>query len=178
MLNQPIKLLTETAPPGCLLPWLKHEFSLTEKLKKEAGEARLEVLNQRWAKSGWWEKFVLGLSTDLVIHREILMQAYGNACWYARTIIPDYSYQAHTAFFHRLKQESLGLIVFNTPEVKRDFMRNYPVNDSCLEYYWLPQSLRGKGNHFWLRFSSFSFSGQSPFYLVEILLPDFLRKVN
>lgn len=165
-------------PPESLLPWLTHQSSLTEKLITEVGEAKLEILNQNWVKPNWWDKFTLGLSVESVMHREILMSAWQTPCWYARTIIPDFSYHANHTFFERLKHESLGVIVFNTPIVKRAIMLNYSINSQCLEYHWLPSYLIDKESMLWARLSIFTLSDKSPFYLIEIFLPALIGNLN
>ncbi|WED44127.1 chorismate--pyruvate lyase family protein [Legionella cardiaca] len=180
MLNQTIKLgAASSSPPKVLLPWLKHEFSLTDKLKNEVGDASLTILNQQWKNPSWWDKFALGISTSSVMHREIIMSAHGTPCWYARTIIPDSCYQKNFLFFNRLNQESLGVIIFNTPQVKRNLMLQYAINASSLEYYWLPHlPMLTESKDLWSRLSIFSLQENVFFYLVEIFLPDFLRTIN
>ncbi|KTC78316.1 chorismate--pyruvate lyase family protein [Legionella brunensis] len=179
MFNQIESLATKTdSPPAVLLPWLTHELSLTDKLKDECGEASLSVLNQRWEQPNWWDKFVLGLSGKKVIHREIIMSACDTPCWYARTIIPDHCYQANPPFYDRLQKESLGVIVFNTPAVKRNQMIHYPINVSCLEYHWFPSVLTEENSRLWVRLSIFSLAHNATFHLVEILLPGLLRIIK
>ncbi|KTD20812.1 4-hydroxybenzoate synthetase [Legionella lansingensis] len=177
MLIEATKLLTfACSPPAELLPWLIYEQSLTDKLKREVGEAKLSVLKQRWNSPIWWDRFILDLSpSQLVIHREILMCANDTTCWYARTIIPEHSYQANPGFFARLKQESLGSIIFNTAAVKRHQMFYYPVNSSSLEYHWCCDFLTERCDYLWARLSVFSLMKDDPFYLVEILLPGVIR---
>jgi chorismate lyase len=157
-------------PHPALLPWLSHQSSLTDKLKIDSGDAQLEVLSQQWISPSWWDKFTLGLSCDAVMHRDIRMFSRQTACWYARTIIPNATYHANHSFFDRLKHESLGVIVFNEPRIKRNVLLNYVINDQCLEYYWL-SALSNQNDQFWVRFSVFTIADTSSFYLVEILLP-------
>ncbi|KTD11418.1 chorismate--pyruvate lyase family protein [Legionella jamestowniensis] len=161
-------------PPERLLPWLTHQLSLTDKLKKERGEAVLSILKQEWKDCSWWDKYVLGLNINPVMHREIIMTSQNNACWYARTIIPHDCYEVNTSLFIRLKEESLGVIIFDTPEIQRERIVHYSIDSTSLEYYWLPHHLRER-HSLWVRLSKFALPQSTFFYLVEILLPELLR---
>ncbi|WP_147292333.1 chorismate--pyruvate lyase family protein [Legionella hackeliae] len=177
MLNRIAKLQSADSPPEMLLSWLSHPFSLTEKLKNERGEAVLTVLRQEWDACSWWDRCVLGLMDNPVMHREILMTAQNKPCWYARTIIPHSCYERGDLFFKRLEHESLGVIVFSNPAIKRECIIYYPINSSFLEYYWLPPHLREENEDLWIRLSLFSLQ-KTFFCLIEILLPELLRIRN
>ncbi len=164
--------------PLHLKPWLTYSFSLTEKLRKETGEAILQVLNQHWLKPNWWDKFRLGLQSAKVMHREILMLSQEIPCWYGRTIIPEESYLAHPAFFEQLAREPLGALVFKDKAVCRNKLIIYPIDQQCIEYYWLLENWHQKNTQLWSRLSEFTFLDASSFYLVEILLPGLLRVTN
>lgn len=160
--------------PKNLQAWLNHRASLTEKLKRESGEAELQVLNQAWSKPNWWDKFTLGLGVAPVIHRDVLMFSQQLPTWFARTIIPQYCYEVNKQLFDRLREESLGAIVFNAPTIEREFLLHYAINEACLEYQWLPAALKDCKEPLWLRLSIFTIAKESKFYLVEILLPGLL----
>lgn len=169
---------TRNNPPGKIESWLKHQAALTAKLKTEAGEAQLKVLKQHWVMPNWWDKFTLGLQTSLVIHRDILMSAQQQPCWFARTVVPELSYHTMPSFFARLKHESLGDIVFSEPTVSRKQMIHYAINQQSLEYYWLSPYLGRQNGELWARLSVFTLAGKAPFYLLEVLLPGLLRVTN
>ncbi len=158
-------------PPKKLLPWLHYVDFLTDKLKSEAGDARLEVLSQRWASANWWDKHALKVQDVQVMHREIVMWAFEKPCWYARSIIPISTYEADTALFDRLRKESLGHLIFNGSMIKRHGMVIYPINDQSIEYYWLTDSMRQEASELWVRLSEFMVHDRWPFFLLEILLP-------
>lgn len=180
MFNPSLKFLSnKDSPPDCLLPWLEHEHSLTEKLKNITGHAVIKLLKQEWESPNWWDKFALGLNQiSSVLHREILMISKNEVCWYARTIIPASCYDANVEFFSRLRQESLGVMLFNHKEVKRQQMCFYAIDSSTLEYHWLPVQYSEQANILWVRLSVFAFKENAPFYLVEIFLPGLLRALN
>lgn len=172
MIHVPMPL---TNPPAVLYDWLNYKFSLMDKLQEKVGETSLSVLNQRWQRPTWWDQFVLGIKEAQVIHRNSIISAKDLACWFARTIIPNSCYLANKSFFDRLSQESLGKLVFNTVGLKRSEVFFYPINASCLEYYWLPPALKEATKSLWLRLSVFCFNEKENFYLVEIFLPGFVR---
>lgn len=158
--------------PSWLLPWLSHQDSMMDKLSAEASQAKLSVKQHGWAKSGWWERYLLGLSSPKVLRREVVVSSGGHACWYARTTIPEQCYENHHAdLFSRLTTESLGAILFSDARIKRQQLSNDLIDADCLEYYWLNERLRAGAASFWSRLSLFTINETSPFYLIEILLP-------
>lgn len=165
----------ERDPPKKLIPWLRHQASLTEKLKTSVGEANLVLLEQNWFLPTWWDKFTLGIIKEKVFHRKILMVAQQRPCWYAQTIVPQQCYESNTTMFDRLMQESVGAIVFGETSIKRVTLLNYGIDKQCIEYYWLPNSINSVNQPLWLRFSEFKMANSESFYLIEILLPGLLR---
>ncbi|KTC66218.1 4-hydroxybenzoate synthetase [Legionella adelaidensis] len=163
-------------PPEELLPWLTYREMLSEKLEKETGDARLQVLFQQWSYPDWWDKYVLNIS-EPVLHREILMWSLSTPCWYARSIIPQDCYMATPGFFNRLENESLGDLIFNNPEIKRQYLMHYPVTEELIEYHWLQPSWHENIKELWARKSCFIYKKKFKFYLIEIFLPGLLRRL-
>lgn len=166
-----------------LLPWLKHQESLTDRLRTKAGNVHLEVLGQYWTSPNWWDKQVLHIQDEAVLHREILMWSADEPCWYARTIIPKTTYNANSEFFERLKNESLGLLIFNQPKVKRVSFVYYPIDSNSIEYHWLKEITENDSPILWVRMSIFTIENHDstkdlPFCLVEIMLPGLMRYPN
>jgi len=170
-------LAISNSPTEALKIWLYYGLSLTEKLKSQSGEAELEVLNQNWSQPNWWDKYTLGLSEPL-IHRDILMFSRQIPCWFARTIIPSETFNTNRAIFDRLAEESLGSIVFNEPSIRRELMHNYAINDRCLEYHWLPESLKNIKTVLDVRLSIYTIAEKASFCLVEILLPGLMKVIK
>jgi chorismate--pyruvate lyase len=170
-------LTRSLTPPQVLLPWLTHANELSLKLREKAGEVALCVLKQHWVPTGWWEKSVLGLTIGTVIHREVIVSAAKTPCWYGRTIIPAPTWLKNQSFFGRLRQESLGRLVFYSDEVRRIRTHYYAVNSTCMEYYWPDRVVTEKESLLWIRLSEFLISDKYPFSLVEILLPGLLRVI-
>ncbi|MFC7782204.1 chorismate--pyruvate lyase family protein [Legionella taurinensis] len=164
-------------PPDALLPWLTHAEELSAKLRQTAGQVALHVLKQDWVPTGWWERSVLGLTLATVVQREVIVSVAETPCWYGRTVIPEMTWLNNQSFFARLRQESLGALVFYTDEVVRVRTEYYAVNSSCMEYYWPDRGLTQNESLLWIRLSEFSLSEKYPFHLIEILLPGLLRVI-
>ena len=157
--------------------WMTYQGSLTNKLKEIAGDARIELLGQGLELSNDWEKERLGITDSQVFRREIVMWAFDEPCWYARTIIPNKTYQADLSFFGRLRQESMGDLIFNGPTLKREDFKNYSIDVHSTEYEWARFLLKDTKTLLWIRLSTFTLRDDSPFFLIEILLPG-LRRYN
>lgn len=162
-------------PPRELLPWLTYTKMLTNKLEQESGDARLHVLKQKWSIPNWWDKYVLRIDGDVVLHREILMYSRETSCWYARTIIPKNCYFADEQLFDRLATETLGDLIFGNPDITRKCLVHYPLSPELIEYYWINDEWNENGEELWARKSAFTLKKQHTFYLIEILLPGLLR---
>ena len=101
------------------------------------------------------------------------MSAHKIPCWYARTIIPSKTYNSDKVFFGRLKTEPLGNLIFDSNQVQRVSLINYPITPDNIEYYWITNWLKTNPTTVWARLSTFNFNSKFPFFLLEIFLPDF-----
>ena len=156
--------------------WLYHEKSMTNKLKNYSNEVKLEIIKHVWEQTNAWDNQTLGLVFNTnVLHREILMWAGINPCWYARTILPQSTYEANDAPFKRLKTEALGDIIWTSPRFKRSDMKHYTITPESPEYAWLTPLMHEEEKTLWVRLSTFLYDQQHPFYLTEILLPGLSR---
>ncbi|MCE3043907.1 chorismate lyase [Legionella sp. 16cNR16C] len=162
-------------PPAEWATWLTHKAALTEKLRQETGDARLELIQQVMTKRNWWDRFFLGISEESVIHRDVMMFSGNQCCWFARSVIPESTFEQNNSFFNRLQKESLGQIVFNSPNVERVSLSHYSIDNNFQEYYWIKEELIRNASKLWVRYSRFIINGHFPFYLIEILLPDLSR---
>ncbi len=161
------------SPPKALIPWLTCLTPLTQKLREHAGDASMQVLKHEWEAVNSWDKEILGLSNGKVIHREILMHAHRQSCWYARTIIPEETMIAEPRLFARLNQEPLGQLIFYSGSIQRVSLHYGPVDVSNQIFDWLPRHIMPQlRQYLWRRLSTFSLvSNDARFYLLEIFLP-------
>lgn len=165
-------------PPASIIPWLMCESSLTNKLASLAGDARLDVRSQHWDMSDDWDIGKLKLDAVRVMHREIAMWAFDTPCWYARTILPELTYQSNHQLFDRLKNQSLGELIFNSNQIKRVSLNHYMIAVGSFEYNWLNDLAPQDASPLWMRLSEFMVISGHSFYLAEILLPGLLRSIS
>jgi chorismate--pyruvate lyase len=164
-------------PDAALLPWLTHAGSLTAKLEGFCKHSDLTVLSQTWKESGWWANYHLGLVKQRVLERTITLSAKAVPCWFARTLVPLQTYNAHQELFERLRNESLGDIIFSEPAISRLVLCHYPITPHCIEFQWLPAAFAEQKTVFWARLSVYTIACNR-FYLIEILLPGLLRAID
>ncbi|MFY7698150.1 MAG: chorismate--pyruvate lyase family protein [Legionella sp.] len=164
-------------PPPSLLPWLSHQSAITTKLEEEIGPARLEILQQQWLQPNDWDRNTLQIKSLWVMHREIVMWFQREPCWYARTILPQTTYLHDPAFFQRLRQESLGKLLFDNNRIKRFSLKVYALTPQAPEYLWLDETLHERANHLWARLSQFNMDDQFPLFLLEVFLPGLERLI-
>lgn len=154
------------------LEWVNYKQSLTDKLRDMHGDAQIELLSQHWVRTDFWSKSLLDVRDHSVFQREILMKSHDIPYWYARTIIPQRCYDLDTEFFGRLRKESVKNLIFNMEQVKRVNSINYPVDDQCVEFYWVKKYIPTIRDVLWVRIAEFSFMEKESFYLVEIMFPE------
>lgn len=152
--------------------WINYQSSLTDKLRKSKGDIQLDLLAQNWIKTDLWSQSLLGIQDKTIFQREILMKSHGVTYWYARGIIPQKCYELEPAFFERLKSESIRNLIFEDSRVQRVNSINYPVDNQCVEFYWVKKYVNAVQGILWVRIAEYSFQQKESFYLVEIMLPE------
>lgn len=165
-----MKNLKPTPFPSLLL-WLECTEYLMEKLRARSGDATLHVLHQGWYEASIWDQETLKVPAQKVIYRDIIVTAWEQPCWYARTVLPEETYQKHAILFERLKTEPLGNLIFNEPSIDRLSIRYAPIEHQSVEYTWLTQDLHQDISPLWVRYSEFRVHKNWPFFLCEIMLP-------
>lgn len=165
-------------PPESLLSWLDCESFLTKKLEDYTGHAQLKILEQFSAQTNEWERSILGVHDPVLWRRNILMFSEKKACWYARTVIPDTTYNANRSLFARLKNETLGHLIFSDSQITRTSMNKYEIDPACEEYNWMSPEISQSESVLWMRRSTFYIHKQWPFFLMEIFLPDLMKMIE
>ncbi|QLZ69247.1 chorismate lyase [Legionella sp. PC1000] len=160
-----------------LSKWLNYQDSLTDKLQQIKGDAQVELISQYWRNTDWWDNNFLQIQDKLVFQREIIMKSHNVAYWYARSIIPKKCYDLDPTFFGRLENESIKNLIFKEDRVHRVQSINYPIDQQCLEFYWVKRNLDSIDDVLWVRLAEFLFQQKEAFYLAEIMLPE-LESIN
>lgn len=158
-------------PNAKLLPWLTHLGFLTEKLRSETGDARLEVLTHQWQKPDLWDVEKLSIQPPSILNRTICMWSLETACWFARTVLPAETYASDALLFARLKTEPLGNLIFHDNKIARVSHKYYAIDKHSLEYKWLNVTQHQNAEILWVRLSEFMVYTGFGFFLVEIILP-------
>ena len=158
-------------------PWLIHTTAITDKLVETAGEASLRVIRQGFQEATTWDQQNNHDETLLRVWcRDIEMSAHGRPCWYARTSIPEPTYQACQVFFEPLQSQSLKQLLFNNPDVERRSLVHYRIEERAVEYQWIPDDIKPKVYEpLWARLSHWCLYQHFSFHLLEIFLPDVAR---
>ncbi len=164
--------------PDHIVSWASLESVLTDRLKQISGEAKLTVLTQQFERTSWWARQTLSVADEMLFRRDILMASKGAPCWFARTLIPKATYQAHQAIFSRLENEPLTNLLYGKTSIERIDLFSYALNENCMEYYWMDASLLENQSTLWARLSTFQLPSEHRFYLVEIFLPGLERVCN
>ena len=170
-----INASVQTQAPKHLLPWLTYEGFLTKKLHQLTGDTSMQILSHAMHSRLWWDQYMLGVTCASVVHRDIVMYAQQQACWYARSIIPQTTYDAAPQWFARLKTELLGTLLFESTHVHRQFLIHYPIDVSCIEYHWVNSIWHQNTPRLWARLSLFHVHHEHPLFLLEVLLPGLER---
>ena len=156
--------------PQFLEPWVLSQKCLTAQLKALTGAAELKVLRQDWVVICQRTDNHLKLNSEPFWQREIIISSSQKPCWYARTIIPERIFYTHETLFARLKQESLGDIIYNNPRIQRLPIRHYPITSQCAEYDWLRPYVQDQSSPLWVRLAQLIIDEQDSFFLYEIFL--------
>lgn len=167
-------------PPEKLIPWLFCEDSLTEKLRTTTGDASIKLLKQDLCSPDVWAQNESDLNDNLTFTREILMYSHDVCCWYARTIASESTFKSQQDFFSRLEKNALHVMLFEEKLALRQSMQCYSISYKDLEFAWVRPFLPNYNSDYvmanlilWVRCACFLIDGKSPFYLVEIFLPQF-----
>lgn len=147
-------------PPESMWAWMQTKTSITEKARDSCQVVRLKLLKEDWEST--------------VFIREINLFCDEKIAWYARTWIPEKTYQRRSAQFKALHGRPLADILYNDPDITReDFVYAY-LDPSTLEYQWAMKHYPHKKDentilptHLWARKSVFLIDGE-PLYLMEI----------
>lgn len=158
--------------PKQLKQWLDHDLPITSKLNALTGDAHLNLLFQGWLPSDWWSASMAQIN-EPCFQRNIVMSSHGANYWYARSIIPQSCYQLENKFFNRLENESIRNLIYNEPKVRMLRRLIYPINEACLEWYWVTQFITSNTT-LWVRVKEYSFLDFGVFYLIEVFFPNLL----
>ena len=150
-------LFAATATPTALRPWLLAEGSLTRHLlRASGGDFRVERVAQHWGRPTLSEARLLKLDPNRwALIREVILWGRGEPWVYARSVIPAASLRGDLRRLRRLRNTSLGALLFKYPQLQRTPFELARVNPTLL-----PPRVK-TGTALWGRRSRFSVNGRS-----------------
>lgn len=161
-------------PPPEVAPWLLDSGSLTTRLVKvSGGNFAVRVLHQGWGRPTADEAELLGLPHGQYAWlRETALLCHGQTWVYARSVMPLKTLSGKLRFLQRLKNSSLGALLFRDPSLTRSRFQiaQLPLGDLPLQRIGLTAT--DNDARVWGRRSLFQFHGR-PILVGEIFLPTF-----
>lgn len=155
--------------PDYLHAWLYATTALTKHLRTICQESSVTVLEQGLKPANWWERYVLSCEQP-VFRRDVLISAQKKPYWFARTIIPQSTFQQHSESFNRLQRETITALIYDNDRIKREHLNVFCINKESAAFYWLDPSLRNQEKQLWGRMAQYCFDGRDPFFIVELFL--------
>ncbi len=150
--------------------WLLNEGSLTQYLiEKSGGDFEVVRIAQSWQSPYPSERALLGLrDRQWALVREVALHCHGQAWVYARSVLPVTTLTGPLRHLRRLRNESLGSLLFQDPHLKRGPFEivQLPASSS-----YIHPSLR-QPQPAWARRSRFCLYGR-PLSVSEVFLKQF-----
>lgn len=156
--------------PVALRPWLLAEGSLTQHLlRASAGAFRVERISQRWCRPTLSEARLLEIDpSQWALIREVVLWGRGEPWVFARSVMPARSLRGDLKRLRRLRNTSLGALLFKYPQLQRT-----PFQLARVAPASLPEKVRGHET-LWGRRSRFSVNDRS-LIVGEIFLDAFVQ---
>lgn len=148
--------------------WLLDERSLTARLKTlSGGQFRVEVLRQQWQRAQPSEAQLLNIPwRSACLIREVILYGNNQPWIYARSVMPATSLTGHLYRLRRLKNTSLGELLFRDKNLSRS---EFELCGFSARDPQLPAGLVNSG-YLWSRRCRFELSGKS-LLVSEVFLP-------
>jgi len=154
--------------PSKLRPWLLAPGSLTRHLIEASNDAfHVELLAQTWQRPTRSEAALLGLQPQaLALVREVVLHGHGIPWVYGRSIFPEYTLRGELRHLRKLRNSSLGSMLFRYPHLRRA-----PFELARVDGHSLPHKLACDAR-LWGRRSRFQL-GERALIVSETFLPAF-----
>ncbi len=168
------KNLLASRVPAELSTWLRHKGSFMRRLKKfGVHTAVIQVIQEGWQNPTLEESAVLNIKPrQLVLVREVLIESPSAAKWmFARTVVPRATLSGKEQQLARLKNRSLGSVLFKDPQLRRSKFELSCMRRGSEWYQRIVGLLVTDAPEFWARRSVFTINKKS-LLLTEIFSPD------
>ncbi|HLB58270.1 MAG TPA: chorismate lyase [Gammaproteobacteria bacterium] len=158
--------------PFILRDWVSYKGSLIKRLKKCGVEdVCVELLEQTWKLPDVDERNVLAIRfREFALVREVFIRTKEKYWIFARTIFPRQTLTGRERCFLRLKNKSLGSILFKDTTLQRSEFEMMCLRAGTLQHKKISQTIKRILPDLWARRSLFYLHGKS-LLLTEIFLP-------
>lgn len=114
-------LVVKSKLPIALQRWLLNNGSLTARLLALfQGDLKVEIISQYWGTPRTDEALAMAIVPRAkVLIREVILHGGGQACIYARSILPYRSLTGHMRAMRKLDNRPLGAWLFSQPNMRR-----------------------------------------------------------
>ncbi|MCR9105327.1 MAG: chorismate lyase [Gammaproteobacteria bacterium] len=168
---RPLKRYTSQELPAAIRPWLTDDGSLTDRLSgMKRGAFRVQRLFQGWAVPSLSERRSLEVPLrQRAMIREVALMLDNTPVVFARSVFPVRSLAGELGHLRRLRNKSLGAILFQHPGMLRSPFELALVPGQS---HYLPGELRQRQTA-WGRRSRFDIAGK-PLLVSEVFLHTFV----
>jgi chorismate--pyruvate lyase len=159
--------------PQYLTHWLLYSGSFMQRLKQhDINETHVTVLKQGWQYPAHDEKAYLNiLPRQYVLIREVLICSQEKKWMYARTILPQHTLTGKQQCLARLKNRSLGSVIFKDPSMQRSDFEVACIYPDTSWHDYISRQTNSVTDPLWARRSIFTVQ-KKPLLLTEVFLPD------
>lgn len=166
----PLQRLTSATLPAHTRRWLTDDGSLTARLiSLDRGAFSVRRLSQHWGVPLPSERALLKLpERQTAIIREVTLSLGGEVVVFARSVFPIASLSGNLGHLRRLKNKSLGAILFSHPGMHRSPFELSQMAGDCS---YIPRALHQQANA-WGRRSRFDIDGNG-LLVSEVFLEQF-----
>lgn len=159
--------------PVKLGDWLLYPHSFMDRLRHYGAQsAQVQLLRQTWQHPALSEKKALGLTTRAyALIREVLIFSPGKKWMYARTVFPRATLTGKQLCLARLKNRSLGSVLFQDPTIERSPFEVVCLSNGMPFKEYVLEQANLNADQLWARRSRFILHNK-PLLLTEVFLPD------
>ncbi|MEO8963107.1 MAG: chorismate lyase [Gammaproteobacteria bacterium] len=156
-----------------LRAWLLHPGSFMQRLRANGVvNPEVQLLSQRWQFPELAEKNALGIaSRSYALIREVLIVSEGKKWMFAQTVFPRETLTGKQRQLARLKNRSLGSVLFKDPTIERSEFDLICLQPGMPWHTAIMHDADLSATHLWARRSTFVLQ-QKPLLLTEVFLPD------
>ncbi len=169
---QQYHLLDNATIPPKLRDWLAHPGSFMQRLQQHAEGSRIQVLQQNWQLPEASERHLLSMPfRAYAFIREVLILNADKKWMFARTVFPRSTLTGQHKKLLRLKNRSLGSVLFKDPSMQRSSFEVTCLQPGMKWHEKILQRIEMNVTELWARRSIFKLQDK-PLLVTEVFFPD------